>query len=105
MLAGNACSFNAVLRLCLSSHFTPPAHSRPFRYGNINLDPKAYKGDASPLAIINEDYDPPNSAPFPGPRNYGPDSPFSYLPEAAVDPAFPKRMVSAVRPDLLTPRP
>ena len=37
--------------------------------------------DPSPLAIINEDYKEGQLNPFPGPVNFGPDSPMSWAPE------------------------
>jgi len=49
-------------------------------YGNVNLDPAAYD-DPSPLAIINMDYKEGDVNPYPGPRNWGPDSPVAWLPE------------------------
>jgi len=53
-------------------------------YGGVSLDPKAYE-DASPLALINENYKEGQLNPYPGPRNFGPDSPYAWLPEEAAD--------------------
>ena len=57
--------------------------------GNINLDREAAYSNPSPLAIINEDYKEGQLNPYPGPRNFGPDSPVAWLPEevgsASVD--------------------
>ena len=35
--------------------------------------------DPSPLAIINDDYKEGQLNPFPGPKNFGPDSPMSWV--------------------------
>mmetsp|Transcript_11515 Transcript_11515/g.32140 ORF Transcript_11515/g.32140 Transcript_11515/m.32140 type:complete len:163 (+) Transcript_11515:182-670(+) len=61
-------------------------------YGNVNLDPAAYK-DLSPLAIINEDYKKDQVNPFPGPKNWGPDSPIAWLPEDGSVAGLPKRLI------------
>jgi hypothetical protein len=44
------------------------------------------RSDPSPLAIINEDYKEGQLNPFPGPKNFGPDSPMSW-----VTPLFRKK--------------
>mmetsp|Transcript_46347 Transcript_46347/g.112854 ORF Transcript_46347/g.112854 Transcript_46347/m.112854 type:complete len:159 (+) Transcript_46347:75-551(+) len=62
----------------------PCAEDPKCGYGNVNLDPAAYD-DESPLAIINMKYDDVKANPFPGPRNYGPDSPYIWLSDEAAD--------------------
>ncbi|KAJ1489102.1 hypothetical protein T484DRAFT_3542663 [Baffinella frigidus] len=51
-------------------------------YGGVDNSPEAY-ADPSPLAIIGEKCLEENAwdCPFPGPMNYGPDSPATWLPE------------------------
>ena len=46
-------------------------------YGGVDNSPEAY-ADPSPLAIIGEEEEDPS---YPGPANYGPDSPAIWLPE------------------------
>jgi hypothetical protein len=50
-------------------------------YGNIALNREEAYADPSPLAIINEKYGEGKLNPFPGPRNFGPDSPMIWAPE------------------------
>ncbi|EKX45285.1 hypothetical protein GUITHDRAFT_163361, partial [Guillardia theta CCMP2712] len=66
-------------------------------YGNINLDREAAYSNPSPLAIINDDYKEGQLNPYPGPRNFGPDSPVAWLPEEEMD-DYPG-MVRKVWPD------
>jgi len=49
-------------------------------YGNVALNKEEAYADPSPLAIINEDYKEGQLNPFPGPVNFGPDSPMSWAP-------------------------
>jgi hypothetical protein len=51
-------------------------------YGGVDNSPQAY-ADPSPLAIIGEKCTEENAwdCPYPGPANYGPDSPAIWLPE------------------------
>ena len=37
------------------------------------------RSDPSPLAIINDDYKEGQLNPFPGPKNFGPDSPMIWV--------------------------
>lgn len=50
-------------------------------YGNVAKNKEEAYANPSPLAIINDDYKEGQLNPFPGPRNFGPDSPMSWLGE------------------------
>jgi len=71
-------------------------------YGGVDTSEEAY-ANASPLAIINEQCTKEHSwdCPFPGPKNYGPDSPAIWLPEEDLldDPT----LVRKVWPDYPAP--
>merc|ERR1719183_897888 len=66
-------------------------------YGNIALNREEAYADPSPLAIINDAYVEGKLNPYPGPKNFGPDSPISWLPEEEMD-SMPG-MVAEVWPD------
>jgi len=66
-------------------------------YGNVALNKEEAYADPSPLAIINEDYKEGQLNPFPGPVNFGPDSPMSWAPEEEM-PDLPG-MVAKVWPE------
>ena len=66
-------------------------------YGNIALNREEAYADPSPLAIINDAYVEGKLNPYPGPKNFGPDSPISWLPEEEID-SMPG-MVAEVWPD------
>mmetsp|Transcript_39320 Transcript_39320/g.123948 ORF Transcript_39320/g.123948 Transcript_39320/m.123948 type:complete len:100 (+) Transcript_39320:293-592(+) len=72
-------------------------------YGGVDTSPEAY-ADPSPLAIIGEQCQEEHrwNCPFPGPINYGPDSPAIWLPEDDLldDPT----LVRKVWPDYPPPK-
>mmetsp|Transcript_45648 Transcript_45648/g.103956 ORF Transcript_45648/g.103956 Transcript_45648/m.103956 type:complete len:180 (-) Transcript_45648:58-597(-) len=70
-------------------------------YGGVDNSPEAY-ADPSPLAIIGEKCLEENAwdCPFPGPMNYGPDSPATWLPEEDAGDG----LVRKVWPDYPEPR-
>ena len=67
-----------------------------FHYVHHQPNGEAY-ADPSPLAIINDAYVEGKLNPYPGPKNFGPDSPISWLPEEEMD-SMPG-MVAEVWPD------
>lgn len=64
-------------------------------YGGVDTSPEAYS-NPDPTAIINEHCTAENrwDCPFPGPINYGPDSPAIWLPEEDVldDPTLVRKV-------------
>ncbi|KAJ1480916.1 hypothetical protein T484DRAFT_1900334 [Baffinella frigidus] len=69
----------------LNDEALPCADDPECGYGGIATDREAAYADPSPLAIIGEQYGEGDVNPYPGPKNWGPDSPISWLPEEEME--------------------
>mmetsp|Transcript_53873 Transcript_53873/g.127313 ORF Transcript_53873/g.127313 Transcript_53873/m.127313 type:complete len:174 (+) Transcript_53873:3-524(+) len=74
-------------------------------YGGVDTSDEAYNDPINPLRIIGEECKEENrwDCPFPGPKNYGPDSPVAWLPEE--DMGLGDGLTRKVWPDYPEPKP
>jgi len=81
-----------------------PPDSSHCGYGGVDTSQEAYN-DPSPLAIIGEQCTKKNrwECTFPGPMNYGPDSPAIWLPEEDLlnDPTLVRKVWPVPHPQIL----